>query len=188
MNIANMVSASRIVLSPLFFCLYFMPSLFFLSPKVATLVLVPLFAIMQFTDFLDGYLARKLHIVSDFGKLFDPFSDVLANMAILFCFTLDGYLPPLFFLIVLYREFSIMFVRTLAMKKGVVIGAKMLGKIKTVLYICVGGVCLAMRLASFYAPRFLTFLNATKIVLYCLAAFFSILSFLFYLKEYRRSL
>ena len=187
MNIANVISASRIFLSPIFFAIYFRPDCFFLSSKMAIIVLIFLFAIIQFTDFLDGYLARKLNTVSDFGKLFDPFSDVLANLAILFCFTLEGCLPPLFFLIVLYREFSIMLVRMLSIKKGVVIGAKMLGKIKTVLYISVGATCLAIKLFLLYEMPYQNSLIVLKTILYCMAAFFSILSFVFYLKGYLKT-
>ena len=141
---------------------------------------------MQFTDFLDGYVARKYKIVSDFGKLFDPFCDVLANLVVLFCFTLDGYIISMFFLLVVYREFSIVFVRLLAVKKGIVIGAKMLGKIKTVLYISVGGICLAIKLFEVYkgSEHVLRSLYVVNIMTYVLAGIFSIWSFLSYLRDY----
>jgi len=143
---------------------------------------------MQFTDFLDGYVARKYNMVSDFGKLFDPFADVLANMAILLCFTLDGLLPSIFFLIILYREVSIIFVRMLAIKKGLVIGAKMLGKIKTVLYITVGGVSLFIKLCNIYgfnSKDLMLPLTILNISLYIIAVIFSLLSFYFYLMNYK---
>ena len=191
MNIADIISASRIVVAPIFCAIYFMPSNLELSlwyQRYTLFVLIPLFAIMQFTDFLDGYIARKLKIVSDFGKLFDPFSDVLANIVVLFCFTVDGYLPYPFFLIVLYREFGIQMVRLLAVKKGVVIGAAMPGKIKTVLYISVGAVCLGLKTAKIYGMQepILHSLQILLIVLYCMAAFFSLLSFALYVKDYKR--
>ena len=127
-------------------------------------------------------------MVSDFGKLFDPFADVLANMAVLFCFTIDKLLPSIFFLIILYREVSIVFVRMLAIKKGLVIGAKMLGKIKTVLYITVGTVSLFIKLCEAY-DIFLNTISMFKvfnIMLYGLAVIFSLLSFYFYLNAYRK--
>lgn len=185
MHLANFISATRIFLSPLFFILYFRPSYFFISSKQAILILICLFIVLQFTDFLDGYLARKFHIVSDFGKLFDPFCDVILNIIVLFSFTLDGFLPPIFFLIVLYREFFILFVRLLAIKKGLVIGARLLGKIKTVLYISVGGACLALKMSSLYGfDNILHTLLIANTMLYSLATFFSILSFSFYLRDY----
>jgi len=185
MYLANFISATRIFLSPLFFLLYFRPSYFFISSKQAILILAPLFIALQFTDFLDGFIARKFHIVSDFGKLFDPFCDVILNIVVLFSFTLDGLLPPMFFLVILYREFFILFVRLLAMKKGLVIGAKMLGKIKTVLYILVGGIGLAFKISSIYEfDNILKPLHIANTLLYSSATFFSILSFSFYLKDY----
>ena len=185
MYLANFISATRIFLSPLFFILYFRPSYLFISSKQAILILIPLFVVLQFTDFLDGYVARKFHIVSDFGKLFDPFCDVILNIIVLFSFTLDGFLPPIFFLVVLYREFFILFVRILATKKGLIIGAKMLGKIKTVLYISVGGVGLAFKMSYLYGfEGILDALRIANAVLYSSATFFSILSFSFYLKDY----
>ncbi|MGP1414976.1 MAG: CDP-diacylglycerol--glycerol-3-phosphate 3-phosphatidyltransferase [Treponema sp.] len=189
MQLANFFTASRIVLAPIFFVVYFLPNYFNISPKITLVILIPLFAYMQFTDFLDGYVARKYNMVSDFGKLFDPFADVLANMAVLFCFTLDGLIPSIFFLIILYREVSIVFVRMLAVKKGLVIGAKMLGKIKTVLYITVGGVSIFIKLCmvySFFGKNITATLIAFNLVLYSLAVVFSILSFYFYLMDYKK--
>ena len=188
MRLANFFTTSRIVLTPIFFIVYYLPEYTSVSPKIAIAVLIPLFAYMQFTDFLDGYVARKYNMVSDFGKLFDPFADVLANMAVLFCFTLDGLLPSLFFLIILYREVSIIFVRMLAIKKGLVIGAKMLGKIKTLLYIAVGGVSLFIRLCMVYGfgTKIISLFSILNICLYILAVVFSLLSFYFYLMDYRK--
>ncbi|MGP1439967.1 MAG: CDP-diacylglycerol--glycerol-3-phosphate 3-phosphatidyltransferase [Treponema sp.] len=189
MQLANFFTASRIVLAPIFFVVYFLPNYFNISPKITLVILIPLFAYMQFTDFLDGYVARKYNMVSDFGKLFDPFADVLANMAVLFCFTIDGLIPSIFFLIILYREVSIVFVRMLAVKKGLIIGAKMLGKIKTVLYITVGGVSIFIKLCmvySFFGKNITATLIASNLVLYSLAVVFSILSFYFYLMDYKK--
>ena len=189
MQLANFFTASRIFLAPIFFIIYFLPSYVNVSEKITLLILIPLFSYMQFTDFLDGYVARKRHIVSDFGKLFDPFADVLANVIVLFCFTLEGYVPSLFFLIIICREFSILFVRMLAIKKGVVIGAKMLGKIKTVLYISLGASSLALKLCSAYSFKMgaLYYVSAFYLTISILAVFFSVLSFLFYVRDYKRA-
>lgn len=191
MNIADVISASRIVAAPIFCAIYFMPPSSYgalCSQKYVLFALIFLFALMQFTDFLDGYVARKLKIVSDFGKLFDPFSDVLANIVVLFCFTVDGFLPYPFFLIVLYREFGIQMVRLLAVKKGLVIGAKMPGKIKTVLYISVGASCLGLKLTEVcaFGDSLVNVLHCLNITLYCFAAFFSLFSFALYVKDYKQ--
>lgn len=188
MQLANFFTASRIVLAPIFFVIYFLPGYVNISPKITLLILVPIFAYMQFTDFLDGYVARKYNMVSDFGKLFDPFADVLANMVVLFCFTLDNLIPSIFFLVIFYREVSIIFVRMLAIKKGLVIGAKMLGKIKTVLYIAVGGMSLFIKLCNIYyfGKDAILIFNIFNLCLCSLAVFFSILSFYFYLMDYKK--
>ena len=187
MQLANFFTASRIVLAPIFFSIYFLPNRTNISPRVTLPILILLFAYMQFTDFLDGYVARKYNIVSDFGKLFDPFADVLANMAVLLCFTLNGYLPSLLFLLILYREVSIIFVRMLAIRKGLVIGAKMLGKIKTVLYISVGGISLFLKFCSVYTfldKDIIAILTIFNLIVYAVAVIFSLLSFYFYLLDY----
>ena len=187
MQLANVCTASRIVLAPIFFSIYFLPNHTNISPRVTLPILILLFAYMQFTDFLDGYVARKYNIVSDFGKLFDPFADVLANMAVLLGVTLNGYLPSLLFLLIWYREVSIIFVRMLAIRKGLVIGAKMLGKIKTVLYISVGGISLFLKFCSVYTcldKDIVAILTIFNLIVYAVAVIFSLLSFYFYLLDY----
>ena len=113
MKLPNFFTALRIVLAPVFFLIYSIPLWTGFGSVPSVFILIPLFVFMEFTDFLDGYYARRLGLVSDFGKLFDPFGDVLANLTVLFAFVLSGYLPALLFLVILYREMGIMFVRML---------------------------------------------------------------------------
>lgn len=147
MSVANFYSVLRIILAPVFFILFFLPQWAGVGTVLTAWVLFPLFVFMEFTDFLDGYYARKHNQVSDFGKLFDPFADVLANLTVLFSFVLSGYLPSLLFIVILYREMGIMFVRMLASRKGVAIGARKGGKLKTVLYIVAAGFSLLIESA-----------------------------------------
>ena len=67
MNIANFFTATRMVAAPLFICIYYLPRYVGISEQTVMLILIPLFIYMEFTDFLDGYYARKLKQVSDFG-------------------------------------------------------------------------------------------------------------------------
>jgi CDP-diacylglycerol--glycerol-3-phosphate 3-phosphatidyltransferase len=97
--------------------------------------MIPLLAVAEITDYFDGYFARKYHEVSDFGKLFDPFCDVLLNITALFCLTMGGYIPAWALLLIIYREFVINFVRLIAAQKKVAIGARKGGKAKTVTYV-----------------------------------------------------
>ena len=64
MNIANFFTATRMVAAPLFICIYYLPRYVGISEQTVMLILIPLFIYMEFTDFLDGYYARKLKQVS----------------------------------------------------------------------------------------------------------------------------
>jgi len=154
MTLANKITASRLVLAPVFFIIYLLPRFFsptlpfgegnWFSPSALWIVIVLwiLFVVSEVTDLLDGMVARKRGETSDFGKFFDPFADTLTQVTFFFCFVIDGILPPILFLAVLYREFSILFVRNLMLRKGIAMGARMGGKIKTVTYVFAAGLAL----------------------------------------------
>ena len=158
MTLADKFTSARILLAPVFFVIYllprFFPSIFAVTPSAAEESLrfigapwtVPvlwfIFVSSELTDMLDGIIARRRKEESDFGKLYDPFADTLTQLTYFFCFVVDGILPSLLFLAVLYREFSILFVRNLMLKKGITMGARMGGKIKTVTYITAAGLAL----------------------------------------------
>ena len=190
---------NRIVLAPVFFVIYFFPAFFESATVPSVCVLIPLFIYMELTDFLDGYFARKLSLVSDFGKLFDPFADVLANLTVFFTFVLSGYMPAFFFLIVLFREMGMLFVRMLCIRNGVVIAARMAGKVKTVVYITAGGFSLfiecLLRLNSAFGfgsgEAFFGAVEALRVAnlaLYALAAILSVSSFASYIRAFRSTL
>jgi len=191
MRTADFFTASRIFLAPFFFLLFFLPEWTGYGSLLSVFILVPLFIFMEFTDFLDGYFARKQNSVSDFGKLFDPFADVLTNMTVLLCFVISGYLPSILFVVILYREMGIMFVRMLASRNGVVIAARKGGKAKTVLYIVAAGFSLAiesgLRLALLPSGS-VPALRWINLGLYVLAVILSVASFVDYLVHFSSSL
>ena len=187
MSSANAFTAVRIILAPLFFVLFFLPDQIGFGMQASVFILVPLFLFMEYTDYLDGFFARKYDEVSDFGKLFDPFADVLANMTVLLVFVLSGYLPAILFLIILYREMGIMFIRMLSIRKGVVIAARWGGKTKTVLYIISAGFSLAIEsLARLDVSVGLSelLLARVNLSLYIIAVIVSVFSFLEYLRYF----
>ena len=187
MNSANAFTAARIILAPLFFALFFLPGLTDFGVQLSVFLMVPLFLFMEYTDYLDGFFARKYDEVSDFGKLFDPFADVLANMTVLLVFVLSGYLPAVLFLVILYREMGIMFIRMLSIKKGVVIAARKGGKTKTVLYIVAAGFSLGIESLSRLGVTIGVSeesLLRINLVLYILAVAVSVLSFVDYLRVF----
>ncbi|MDR0557195.1 MAG: CDP-diacylglycerol--glycerol-3-phosphate 3-phosphatidyltransferase [Treponema sp.] len=135
MKLADKFTWLRGFLAPVFFLVYFIPVWIGRFGEVSVFVLIPLLAFAELTDYFDGHFARKRDEVSDFGKLFDPFCDVILNITVFFCLTLSGYMPSFALLLIVYREFVINFVRLMAAQQGVAIGARKGGKTKTVTYI-----------------------------------------------------
>jgi len=138
MTLADKLTFSRIIFAPVFFIIYLLP-----GKAVWTVpVLIIIFVVSEVTDLLDGMIARKLNEVSDFGKLLDPFADTLMQVTCFLCFMLDGIFPAFLFLIVTYREFGILFIRNLMLKKGITLGARLGGKIKTISFVVAASVAL----------------------------------------------
>ena len=121
MNLPNKLTMLRILLIPVF-----MVVLYWDFPG-ATWVAVAIFIIASFTDLLDGKIARKYNLVTDFGKFADPLADKMLVTAALLWFVEIGQM----LLIVLVREFAVSGLRMIASDKGRVIAAGWSGKVKT---------------------------------------------------------
>jgi CDP-diacylglycerol--glycerol-3-phosphate 3-phosphatidyltransferase len=80
MNLPNRISIARIILAPLFFVSYFLPIWTGSFNTVSSVLIMSIFLGIELSDFLDGYLARKYNLVSDLGKVLDPFADVLSRI------------------------------------------------------------------------------------------------------------
>jgi CDP-diacylglycerol--glycerol-3-phosphate 3-phosphatidyltransferase len=193
MTLADKVTASRIILAPLFFLLYLLPEQFpawFPGGSGWTVpALWALFLAAEFTDLLDGQIARRRGEVGDFGKLFDPFADILVRVTYFLCFVVTGVFPAFLLLLVLYREFGILFLRVLMMKKGIAMGARRGGKLKAVTYMIAGA--LALLAASLdrlnLAPAFSPVIRRGALAVFCLSVLIALLSFADYLAVYRKS-
>ena len=139
MNLPNKLTLTRIVLVPVFMIFVSLTSL----DAVANGTFQPLyyllagivFAAASFTDFLDGHLARKWNMVTDFGKFADPLADKLLTTVAFIYMMRDGVCSPVVLCIILAREFAVSGLRMVAAgaKDGKVIAANMWGKVKTVL-------------------------------------------------------
>jgi len=129
-NVPNILTGFRVVL--VFPFAYLM---FNASSSLSIYLSLLLFSIAAFTDFLDGYLARKHNIVSNFGKIMDPLADKIIVLTALAGLTfLEPFrLPLAIFVIIITREVLITIMREVYKKRNIIIPADKLGKIKTVL-------------------------------------------------------
>lgn len=140
MKLANKFTFARVASAPVLFVICNIPEwAHFETGGAASFVFsalaIVLLAAAELTDFFDGYFARKMGEVSSFGKIFDPFADVLLHLSMFATFTAAGLMPVVCFVLILYREFSQTFLRTVAMSQGTAIAARKGGKIKTVFYV-----------------------------------------------------
>jgi CDP-diacylglycerol---glycerol-3-phosphate 3-phosphatidyltransferase len=152
MTLPSLVTAVRIGLSPVFFALFIIFTKNGEAPLWAVVLYWVIFVIMEITDLLDGKIARKTGAVTDFGKFFDPFADSFSRLTYFFAFTMSGFLSPWIFLLVLYRDITVSFIRLLAMRKNVVMAAKRSGKIKAVIYAVTCGSVLALLTVRVVSP------------------------------------
>lgn len=131
LNPANKITISRILLIPVFIVLVLFEN--FYAQFAALLV----FVLAAATDSVDGYVARKYDMVSDFGKFMDPLADKLLVAAALCALVGAGKTSVWVLFIIIVREFVVTGLRLIAVDNGVVIAASMWGKVKTVLQIIV---------------------------------------------------
>ena len=134
MNLPNKLTMLRVIMVP-FFMVFAAMSHYGSAGFNATYSLIAgvLFAAASFTDFLDGYLARKNHLVTDFGKFMDPLADKMLTTAAIIYMVVDGVCSPVVLAIIMFREFAVAGVRMIAAESGTVIAANTWGKVKTVL-------------------------------------------------------
>ncbi len=197
MNWPNKLTVLRIILSPVFFIFYFLPdwtgafgggvaSAGSVIPAVSrisiisTVAVVLIFIIIEVSDVLDGLIARRFGLVTDIGKVIDPFADVMSRMTYFFCFTLSGLMPAWIFLVLIYRELGATFLRMLMIRKGVAMAASMWGKAKAVTY-AVGGILGVIHFVVLHLLSDLELLlegiALAAVVVFALGALSSVLSF-----------
>lgn len=152
MNLPNKLTMSRIVLIPVFMAVLYMG--FPGSDYIALII----FIIASLTDLLDGKIARKYNLVTDFGKFADPLADKMLVTAAMLWFVEVGRMPAWALLIVLVREFAVSGLRMIASDKGRVIAAGWSGKVKTASTMVCIAVMLLMgpSLAAYRAGAYLT--------------------------------
>ncbi|MBN1686568.1 MAG: CDP-diacylglycerol--glycerol-3-phosphate 3-phosphatidyltransferase [Spirochaetales bacterium] len=187
MNLPNKITLVRILLSPAFFCVFYIPRHTESSSLLPLIFLWILFGVMEITDLIDGKIARKLGQISDTGKLLDPFADSLSRLTYFLCFTIAGVMEFWIFLIILYRDLGVSFVRLMIARKGIAMSARLSGKLKAVVYAISGIVGLAMMtlhkiplsetaLSVAQLVTTIFFIISAAVALWSLADYFSVLT------------
>ena len=130
MNLPNKMTVVRVLMIP-FFVWFMLPSL---GGEMAASkwIALAIFCIASLTDLLDGKIARKYNLVTNFGKFMDPLADKLLVGAAMICLVEMGRLPAWIVIVIISREFIISGFRLIASDNGIVIAASYWGKFKTV--------------------------------------------------------
>ena len=128
LNLPNRITLLRIGLIPAFLFVFFVQPFFSVINDWLALVL---FSSAAITDAIDGHLARKHGLVTNFGKLMDPLADKLLVCSALVAFTATGLLPAWAVIILISREFYISGLRQLALEQNIVLAATRIAKFKT---------------------------------------------------------
>lgn len=155
MNLPNKITIIRMILVPFMLVvpIFGITATILGGIAVENLIILAIFLIASFTDFLDGHLARKNNMVTTFGKFLDPIADKLLVITALMMLVESGIIPAWIPIITVTREFLVSGVRMLAAGEGTVIAASMLGKIKTVSQM------VAISLAFISINPFISFIN-----------------------------
>ena len=126
MNLPNKLTIARMCMVPLF-----MIALMINTPA-SRLIATVIFALASLTDMLDGQIARKYNMVTNFGKLMDPLADKVLTAAAMICLVELGDLAAWIAVVIIFREYLITGLRSVAASENIVVAANIWGKVKTV--------------------------------------------------------
>ncbi len=188
MNLPTKITVFRIVLAPVFFLVYFIPEWTGSFAAASVFIMIPMLIVMELSDVLDGYIARKYNMVTDLGKILDPFSDVISRVTFFICFAFTGIMPLWALLVIIYRELGITFVRMMMMGRGTAMAASIWGKAKAVTYTVSSA--LGILLISVYRLDLsfsgIRIFEAIVTLFFILSALASLLSFITYIVAVRK--
>ena len=188
MNLPNKLTIIRIVLVPIILLIWLFPYSSFnisfpvieignISLSILNIIILVLFIIASFTDYLDGHIARKKNLITTFGKFADPIADKLLTTTMFLILGSKHMLPILPIILMVARDIVVDGCRMIAAQNGVVVAAGILGKLKTVLQMILIILTLLNNL-----PFELFFIPFTEILTW-FTAFISILSGYTYYKD-----
>ena len=179
MNLPNKLTVLRLILVPFYVFFLLMP----IIPHHYLIALV-IFAVASYTDHLDGKIARKYNMITDFGKFADPLADKVMIVSALACFVELGLTSAVAIIIILAREFTVTSIRLVASSQGKVVAANIWGKVKTVSQIIAVFVIMLMQ----YLIEISVIENALWVHIVCdglmwLSVFFTLLSGVIYIVQ-----
>ncbi len=128
MNLPNKLTILRMIMVPFFVLFMLVP----IGGPANKWIALAIFVVASLTDTLDGYIARRDNLITDFGKFMDPLADKLLVCSALICFVELGDLPAWMVIVIIAREFIISGFRLVASDNGIVIAASKTGKLKTI--------------------------------------------------------
>ncbi len=172
MNLPNRLTIIRVLLIPFF--VFFMLASF---GPMGDYIALAIFIVASLTDMLDGMIARKYNLITNFGKFMDPLADKLLVCSAMICLVDLGRIPSWIVIIIIAREFIISGFRLVAADKGVVIAAGMIGKVKTVFQMAM----IILMILNLSNPVFVTI---TTVIMYAALAL-TIISLIDYLFKNR---
>lgn len=127
-NIPNLLTTFRLVLIPIFLIVFFSLN------SNSLLYAVGIFLLAGFTDFLDGYMARKYNLVTKIGVVLDPLADKLMLITVLTCLVIKSYIPIWMLIIIACKEVFMIFCGLFLYKKGTIIPSNIFGKLGTIFF------------------------------------------------------
>ena len=127
MNLPNKLTVLRIIMTPIFI------AAFYLDIQGWNIIAAVIYCFAFITDILDGAIARKYNMVTDFGKLVDPIADKILTVSALIMLTANGDVSPIATIVIISREFLVSAIRMIALTSNKVVAASNLGKAKTVI-------------------------------------------------------
>ena len=169
MNLPNKLTIGRIVAT-----LFLIVFLLFDAPLFRWGSFI-LFVLAGVTDLLDGYIARRNHLVTALGKFMDPLADKILNYSVMVLLIPEGLVPAMTIVLILIREFLVSGIRQTAVEQGTVIAANVFGKVKTIFQDVSLGVILFFRIFD------MPFLTPLSVALMWISAVLTVASGVVYL-------
>lgn len=192
LNPANLLTIARLILAPAYVAAFLVIESGQRDVQTLLTVMWALFVVMELTDVLDGVVARRRNLITDLGKILDPFADVVCRLTYFVVLTVAGILPLWFVMIVLYRELGSVFLRLLFLREGHALGAGVPGKLKSWFYFMSAAISLFLysvdRLpgALPQVRSVVPTLSWVAVVIYTIAALLAVWSILGYIMFYAR--